>query len=118
MKNPKSKRFLTTLLKAGALAVLLSSTASADWYQVKVVQIVPRAETGDVFVQLRPGDTENRFTGKSRGILLQTEPGTNKLMAVLLTAVALNTEITVDMANTPSWDTPQVIRSAGIVAPQ
>lgn len=118
MKKHSVKGFLANLLKASVMSVLLSSMASADWYRVKVFQVVPRTDSGDVFVQLLPGDTETRFTEKSRGVLLQTEPGANKVMAAMLTAIALNTEITVEMASVPSWGTPQVISAAGIVAPQ
>lgn len=108
---------LTTLLKAGVLFALLGSAAYADWYRVKVFQVVPRADTGDVFVQILPGATETAFTEKSRGVIFNTEPGANKVMAVLLTSIALDAEITVEMAAVPTWATPQVITATGLVAP-
>lgn len=104
-------------IAVGLLTLVLVSPAYAAWYTVRVYQVVPRTDSGDVFVQLQPGAAETRFTGTVRGILPGAAAGTNKLMAVMLTAVALDAEITVDMAALPSWETPQVINGAGIVAP-
>jgi hypothetical protein len=118
MKTKDRKRGLLKVLLTGILFSLLSSTASAAWYTVKVFQVVPRSDSGDVFVQLLPGAAETRFTEKSRGILLGASAGTNKIMAIMLTSIALNTEITVEMANVPAWNPAQVITAAGIVAPQ
>ena len=117
MDVQKMMRPLATVLKACVLFALLGSTANADWYRVKVFQIVPRSDTGDVFVQILPGTAETAFTEKSRGVLFNSDPGANKIMAVLLTSIALDTEITIEMASVPSWATPQVITATGLVAP-
>ena len=107
-----TKKLLACLV---ALFVMASAVnASAAWYTVKIKQIVPRAASGDSYVQLLPGATETAFTGVARGIIQGTDTGANKMVAVFLTAVSLGNEVTVEMANVPSWDTPQVISSTGL----
>lgn len=94
-----------------------NSFAAPTWYTVKVTQIVPRSASGDVFVQFNPGTVETRFTQTARGVLLGGDTGTNKVMAVLLTAITLNAEITILLDNVPSFANIQVIQSTGLVAP-
>jgi len=117
MDMRKAAMFLANVLKAAVLFTLLGSSANAEWYRVKAYQVVPRADTGDVFVQFRPGETETRFTGLARGVLFNSQPGANKIMAVLLTSIALNAEISIEVANTPSFTPAQVITGTGLVAP-
>ena len=104
-------------LFALGMVVTTSSFAAPTWYTVKVTQIVPRSASGDVFVQFKPGASETRFTQTARGVLLGGDTGTNKVMAVLLTAITLNAEITILLDNVPSFANIQVIQSTGLVAP-
>ena len=115
--NTVSKRLA---LMSGILALCFMVTTNsfaADFYTAKITQVVPRAASGDVFVQFVPGTGETRFTALSRGILVGTDTGTNKIMAVLLTAITLNTDVTLLMDNVPSFASAQVIQSAGLKAP-
>ena len=100
-----------------ALSIFMTSNSFATWYTVKISQVVPRSTSGDIYVQMTPGAGETSFTGLARGIIVGSDPGAKELMAVLLTAISLQTEVTVDMDTTPSWDTPQVINSTGLKAP-
>lgn len=106
-------------VSAGVAGLLLmaAGSASAAWYKVKIVQVVPRTNSGDVVVQLKPGSGETHFTGRVRGLIPGTEAGANKIMAVMLSAVAMNTEVTVEMAKVPAWSSAQVITGAGLIAP-
>jgi len=105
--------FLTVL----SLCFVLAPNAYADdWYDAKILKVTPRAETGDVFVQFFPGANEKDFTGRAKAVILGPDAGANKIMAVLLTAISLNSEVSLQMANPPSL-TEQVITSAGLVAP-
>ena len=117
MKKQLPRFGIPTMLKGVLLATVLASPSYATWYQATVFQVVPRTSSGDVFVQLKPGPNETRFTGTVRGILPGSEAGTSKLLAVLLTAAALKQPVTIDMPSLPSWDTPQVINGSGLVAP-
>jgi len=99
------------------LLVCTSSFAAPTWFKVKITQIVPRSSSGDVFVQFVPGATETRFTGTARGVLLGSDTGTNKVMAVFLTAITLDAELTLLFDNVPSFSNIQVIQSSGLIAP-
>jgi hypothetical protein len=110
-------RYITKALSIFAFCTALTSNSFAGWYSVKVVQVVPRADTGDVFVQVSPGANETNFTGVARGIIQGSDSGANKIMAVLLTAVSLDSEVTVEMASTPAWTPAQIITGSGLKAP-
>ena len=118
MKNNTVTRRLAFLSGLFALCFMVTTNSfAADFYTAKITQVVPRAASGDVFVQFVPGTGETRFTGLARGVLLGTDTGTNKIMAVLLTAITLNTDVTLLVDVVPSFATPQVILSAGLKAP-
>ena len=110
-------KYLIKALSILAICTAMTSNSFAGWYSVKVVQVVPRADTGDVFVQISPGAGETSFTGVARGIIQGSDSGANKIMAVLLTAVSLGSEVTVEMASTPAWNPAQIITSSGLKAP-
>ena len=119
-KNHNISFLFSTLgnLSGIALIVLaLTSNAYAEFYDVKIKKIASKSDTGDVVIQIKPGKEEDRFSGKARAMLLGTDPGTNKSLAVLLTAVSLGTEITIEVNDTPTFDIIQVITSTGLVAP-
>jgi hypothetical protein len=113
-----SRHKKSVLMAATGFAMLVTGAAQAAWYEVNVVQVVPRMDSGDVVVQLSSATgAANSFDGIARGLLVGTEPGTNKMLAVMLSAIALNTTITVDLANAPSSWPPQPILGTGLVAP-
>ena len=112
---PKRLAFIFSIL--GLCFMVSTNSLAADFYTAKITQVVPRAASGDVFVQFVPGTGETRFTGLARGVLLGTDTGTNKIMAVLLTAITLNADVTLLVDVVPSFATPQVIQSAGLKAP-
>ncbi len=105
------------LLGILTLSLMLTANSLAANFTVKIAAVVPRAANGDVVVQFDPGTGETRFTERSRGLLLGDDIGTNKVMAVLLTAITLNSEVTILMDNAPTFKPVQVIQSAGLVAP-
>jgi NhaP-type Na+/H+ and K+/H+ antiporter len=113
------RKQMTPVLCLFALGILLASNsfAAPAYYTVKIAQIVPRSSSGDVFVQFDPGATETRFTQRSRGVLLGSDTGSNKVMAVLLTAVTLGAEVTILLNDVPSFANIQVIQSTGLVSP-
>ena len=118
MRQKNLHKLLASVSGIVALCFILTANSfAADFYTVKITQVVPRAASGDVFVQFGPGTGETRFTALSRGILLGTDTGTNKLMAVLLTAITIDADVTVLLDNVPSFASPQVIQSAGLKAP-
>lgn len=89
---------------------------SADFYSVRIKQVVPRAgSNGDVFVQVEPDpERESRFTERSRLIIDGISPGANKLMSVITAGMILDKRVTVLLDNVPSFSSPQIIQSAGL----
>ena len=94
--------------------MLTANSLAADFYAVKLAKVNPRA-AGDVFVQFDPGTDETRFTNRARGMLLGTDPGSNKIMAVFLTAITLGSEVTLLLDNVPTFNEVQVIQSANLI---
>ena len=118
MKSNKLFKLIRYIASIITLSVILSSNAYAAWFKVTIVQVVPRAETpGDVFIQVKPGKGETSFNETARGIIQGGDAGANKIMAAMLTAISLNTEVTVLMDNPPSWASPQIVQGVGLVAP-
>lgn len=95
---------------------LASASSGATWYKGSIRQVVPQ-QNGDVVVQVDPGKGESRYSERSRVFIDGTDPGGNKLMATVLTAVALRSEITFNVASVPSFGAPQVITGIGLVSP-
>jgi len=115
-----TKNYLRRAARTLVLSLLgfaLSSNALADNYRVKIKTIRPEAATGDVIIQVKPGTNEKNFTGKARVMLVDGEPGTNRLMATLLTAVSLNTEVIINVTNPPSYEEIQTVISTSLIAP-
>jgi hypothetical protein len=104
------------------MLLVAASAVQAGWYRVQVHAVAPRTDSGDVVVQLRPGDGVDTSgwsleNGVVRGIVPGNAEGSSEVLAVLLTAVALSSEITVEMADTPAWSPAQVISGTGLIAP-
>jgi len=111
------KSFIVNNAATVGLMLLTASAYAVDWYSVKVTQIIPNTWDGDVIVQFTPGAGETGFIGDAQGLLPGSGAGSNKVMAVLLSSVALNTEVTIKTKNPPSWDSPEVIKAAGLISP-
>jgi len=89
------------------------STASAAYYACKVVIINPK-ET-ELVIQVNPGTGETRFQGTARVTLPDSSAGT-KMLAVILTAVSLGYEVSLNCANVPS-STPQQVTAVSLNIP-
>lgn len=99
------------------LSLVLCSGVMADTFRVKVKRVTAEAGNGDIIIQVKPGSGETDFTEKSRVMLVGTDPGTDRAMAVLLTAVSLNTEVLIEVANPPSFNDVQIVTSLSLVPP-
>ena len=108
---------VTLALGMALLGLVFSSNALADEFRIKVKRIGPESGSGDVIIQIKPGNKENGFSGKANVMLLGSDPGTNRAMATLLTAVTLGAEVIIDVTNPPSYDDIQVINSMSLIAP-
>ena len=95
----------------------MCSNALADNFRVSIKRITTEPVSGDVIIQVKPGTNEEEFSGKARIMLLGSDPGTNRILANLLTAVALKAEVIIDVTNPPTYDDIQVINSASLIAP-
>lgn len=94
--------------------VLLTSNATAGWYNASVTRVVPYAD-GSARVQILPGEGEDRFTGTARGEILAGDPGANKMLAVILTAISMTKEVSIWFTNDPSWEPVEQIKGVGLV---
>ena len=110
-------RALANALGLAALGFVLSTNALADKYRVKVQRVSSDTATGDIIIRVVPGTNENDFSGKALVMLLGNDPGTNRAMATLLTAVSMNAEIVIDVLNPPSFGDIQVIANMTLIAP-
>jgi len=110
-------RPVTCALGLALLSTAFSTNVLAQNYRMKVKKVRVESASGDVILQVKPGNKEKNFSGKARVMLIGTDPGTNRAMATILTAVSLQAEITVDVANPPSYVDIQVISSTSLVAP-
>ena len=108
---------VATALGLALLAFALTTNALADSYRVKIKRIGPESASGDVIIRIKPGTNEHDFTGTANVMLLGSDPGTNRAMATLLTAVTLGTEVFIDVVNPPSFNDVQVINSLSMIAP-
>ena len=99
------------------LGLASSSSAFADNYRVKVKRIGPESASGDVIIQVKPAAGEKGFSGKARFMLAGNDPGTDRSMATLLTAVSLNADVIVDVTSTPSFYDIQVINAVSLIVP-
>ena len=117
--NIKTKlvRSIATALGQALLGLALTTTALADNYRVKIKRIGPESASGDVIIRIKPGTNETDFTGLANARLIGSDPGTNRALATLLTAVTLDAEVVIDVANPPSYDDIQVINSISLIAP-
>jgi len=117
IRRTKTASPVTLALVPAFLGLVLSGNVLADDFRVKIKKIGPESGSGDVIIQIKPGSNEDEFSGKARVMLLGSDPGTNRAMATLLTAVTLGAEVIIDVTNPPSYDDIQVINSMSLIAP-
>ena len=104
---------LLLLLSAG----LYSYSVLAENYRAVVKRITPDTSTGDVIVRIKPGKNESDFSGTAKVMLAGNDLGTDRAVAILLTAVSLGAEVLIDVPNPPSIDNTQTINSVGLITP-
>jgi len=114
-KNPA--RSIAAALGVAFLGFVITATAVAGNYRVKIKKIGPESASGDVIIKIKPGTNEKDFAGTAKVMLLGDDPGTNRAMATLLTAVTLGTDVIIDVPDPPSSGDMQVITSLRIIAP-
>ena len=110
-------RPIAAALGVAFLGFVIAATAVAGNYRVKIKRIGPESASGDVIIKIKPGSNEKDFTGTANVMLLGDDPGTNRAMATLLTAVSLGAEVIIDVPDPPSSEDIQVITSLSIIAP-
>ena len=99
------------------LGFVSATNVLAENYRVKIKKISPETDSGNVIIQVKPGNNEDGFAGKANVMLVGTDPGTNRALAALLTAVSLNAEVIIDVANPPSIDDIQITTKVTLIAP-
>lgn len=117
IRKTKPSRPGTIAVGLAFIGLVICSNALADNFRVKIKRITTEPVSGDVIIQVKPGTNEEEFSGKARIMLLGSDPGTNRTVANLLTAVALKAEVIIDVTNPPTYDDIQVINSASLIAP-
>jgi hypothetical protein len=110
-------RPIATALGIALLGFVLTANAVAGNYRVRIKKISPESASGDVIIKIKPGTKEKGFSGTASVMLSGTDPGTNRAMATLLTAVSLGADVIIDVPDPPSYDNIQIITSLSILAP-
>jgi hypothetical protein len=95
------------------MTLALIPGAYADSYKVIIKKITQASDTGDVVLLIKPGEKEDGFSGKAKGVLLGTDLGTNKALAVVLTATSMEKEVIIEVETMPTSDVIQTITSVG-----
>ncbi len=104
MKKDLKKTIILTILVFSMIFVGFSS-AHADWATgCTITRINMNSPTGNTIVQATCGTTAGRVQ------VLDSEPGGNKIVATMLTAISLNTTVNINTAN-PFDDSGQVVVS-------
>lgn len=102
-----------------ALVFLFSVAAHAQTqYTCTVDKVVPWASLngGETRIQVKNGSPA--FTDAISKVYIDAaDPGANRMVAVLLTAVSLGQQVTIGVTGTPSWATPLKVQYVGLVAP-
>jgi len=111
-----SLRALLRTIGLAIIGLMLSANALADNYKVKIKSLRVESISGNIIIQVKPGNNEKGFSGKARVMLANADNGTNRAMALLLSAISLNTEAIINVTNPPSYDDIQSIISISLVA--
>jgi hypothetical protein len=96
------------------LGFLLSAAAQAQTtYYCTVSQVVPQA-SGETRLQVTGNAA---WTGTARVYIDGADAGANRMVATVLTAVAMGQQVTIGVNGTPSWATPLQLVYVALVAP-
>ena len=95
------------------LTLALIPNVQADKYRVQIKMVTPQSDTGDVVILFKPGKNEDGFSGKAKAMLIGTDLGTNKSLAVILTAVSMEKDVIIEVETMPTRDIIQIITSTG-----
>jgi hypothetical protein len=101
------KKYNLVILLTVFLSCFAATSAFAQWYKCKITNITP-STTGAVTIRFVPGIDELGFTGEAKATIDPTDVGAKNMLATALTAVSLNSEITLNLATTPSSTTQYI----------
>jgi len=93
-----------SILLAITMFLFAVTNASAAWYGAKITNVTPRPD-GAVSLKFINGTGENSCTeptGVCRAEINPNDPGAKNMLATVLTAVSLNAEVTISLANPPT----------------
>lgn len=93
------------------------NASAAGWYKTRIIQIVPWSD-GEVRLQLKASATETKIPGAVRMFIDTTTPGGKNIMATVLIAMNLDSEVTIRSESVPEWDRTYEISAMGLVLDQ
>lgn len=94
---------------------MVPAAMALTYYRVRVVSTVTRPN-GSVIIQFVPGTNETRFQGLGKAQIEPAAEGTNRMLASILTAVALDYDISVGLNKIPS-STTQNLEVVALLSP-
>ncbi|MDX9895091.1 MAG: hypothetical protein RBS34_06590 [Desulfofustis sp.] len=111
----KKAVFILSVVWLTQMTVFSPTAMALTWYKVKVVSTVTRPN-GSVIIQFVPGTNETRFQNPGRAQIEPRAEGMNRMLATILTAVALDYEISIGLNKLPS-STPQNMEAVALLSP-
>ena len=117
MKNTSTVKIASIVISMFSLCFAFSPIANAEWYDVKVIAVAPKVSTGDTAVQIQDADPTgslDHFSGIQRCWVFSGQPGSNAVLASLLTAVSLNSVVLMNIPGVPTWNNGLVCESVGV----
>jgi hypothetical protein len=99
------KKIKMSILLAMVVFLLAVTNASAAWYGAKITNVTPRPD-GTVSLKFSNGTGETACTesnGVCRAQINANDLGAKNMLATVLTAVSLNSEVTLSLASPPSY---------------
>ena len=106
---------IATTFGVSLLMLALIPNVQADTYKVDIKKIMHDSVTGDVVLLFKPGEKENGFSGKAKGVLLGTDPSANRSLATIFFAVSHEKEVIIEVETMPTSDVIQTITKVGFV---
>lgn len=110
------KRTLIIGLCIIACCFIFTANAYAGTYICIVTEVQPWSD-GEVRLKVLPAPTGGGFTGEARLTIDTSQPGGKNMLATVLTAVSLGSEISVKCDEDPAWNPMRPINAVGLVAP-
>ena len=95
-----------TILLAMVVFLLAVTNASAAWYGAKITNVTPRPD-GTVSLKFVNGTGEDACIGTNgvcRAQINANDAGAKNMLATVLTAVSLNSEVTLSLATPPTYE--------------